>query len=206
MLNLNKKLTHTLILPLIIGSYAYIFNIKGASGSIEVFDVDGCFPMPILRGMADMGVGVLLSAVIQRSGRTIEKYPLLLNIACIIAMAVLIIELFAPSYYDKYALLSFLILIISGIIPGTWMTKLLSSERWIKLGGISYEMLLIHAPIIWVIDYITCDMRLSQWGNLFLAFVYISILILFSWLLKLIGEKLRAIVECYIYSHQNKVI
>lgn len=198
MLNINSKITLKFWIPLLVLCiYTIIFNDNQARGSIEVFNVYGCFAMPLLRAIAGMGVGILLAYVNTRLHSVIAKYRPLLNVAVVGSIVLICIQLFVTSFYDSYCLFAFCILVVAAITEGTWLADLFKSEIWTRLGGVTYEMLLIHAPVIWVIDYIISDLVLPVYGKALLAVIYVLIVIASSFLLKEFCRKISEVIIKY---------
>lgn len=196
MLNINSNTTLKFWLPLLVlCTYTLIFNDNQAKGSLEVFNVHGCIAMPLLRAIAGMGVGVLLAYVNTRLHSTIEKHVSFLNFAVLGAVVLICLQLFGTFYYDSYCIIAFCVLIIAGITERTWLTCLFNSPLWTKLGGVTYEMLLIHAPVIWVIDYMISDIVLPVYGKFLLALIYVVITVGLSFLLKEFSHRISEAIN-----------
>lgn len=194
----NKKVAVSIIFPLIVLlAYTYLL---GLNGSTEHFATNGPINQPLLRGVAGMSLGCLLAILKDRYYASLVKSKCVLDVASLLSVIVVGIVMFSVKNRDGYALLSFAVLIISSFVPSTLINKMFSSSLWIKLGGITYEMLLVHSPVIWVLNKLTRSIKLPFWGIVGLAIVYLSLVLLCSVVLKYIGKKFRFGVIC-----QNKV-
>lgn len=186
-LHCHKKVALSVIFPLLVlSSYTYLL---GFGGSLEQFNNDGFIAQCLLRGLAGMALGIVLAAFFKRYPNILNRKHLLLDIACLLSVAIIYIVLCSTKHYDKYALLAFCVLIVSCFVPSTIINKLFRSNIWRKLGSITFEMLLVHCPIIWVVNNLTRSIKLSLTGVIELAVVYIVLVLICSFTLKYIGNK-----------------
>lgn len=192
-LHWNKKVALSIVFPLLVlFSYTYLM---GFGGSLEQFANDGFISQSLLRGMAGMALGTVLAAFKERYSESLEKRRVVLDIACLLAVVIMCIVLFSSKHYDRFALLAFSVLIISCFVPSTLISKMFKSTIWVKLGGITFEMLLVHCPIIWVVNNLTRSIKLSPYGIVALALVYIVMVLICSFALKYIGNRLKKIIR-----------
>lgn len=192
-LHWNKKVALSIVFPLLVlFSYTYLM---GFGGSLEQFANDGFISQSLLRGMAGMALGAVLAAFKERFSESLEKRRVVLDIACLLAVVIMCIVLFSAKHYDRFALLAFSVLIISCFVPSTLINRIFKSSIWVKLGGITFEMLLVHCPIIWVVNNLTRSIKLSPYGIVALALVYIVMVLICSFALKYIGNRLNKIIR-----------
>lgn len=192
-LHWNKKVALSIVFPLLVlFSYTYLM---GFGGSLEQFANDGFISQSLLRGMGGMALGVVLAALKERYSESLAKKRMVLDVACLLAVVVVCIVLFSAKHYDRFALLAFSVLIISCFVPSTLINRIFKSTVWAKLGGITFEMLLVHCPIIWVVNNLTRSIKLSPYGIVALALVYIVIVLICSFALKYIGNRLNKIIR-----------
>lgn len=192
-LHWNKKVAISIIFPfLVLLTYTYLI---GINGSTEHFATQGVWCQPLLRGMAGMALGVILAAFKARYSELLARKNVVLDTACLVAVVIVCIVLFSVKHYDRFALLAFSVLIISCFVPTTVINKIFSSGIWTKLGGITFEMLLVHSPVIWVVNNLTRSIRMSTYGLIALAIVYIVIVLICSFILKYIGNRLNKIIK-----------
>lgn len=186
---INRKLSINLLFPVVILlSYTYLL---GFNGSLEQFEVDGFISQPLLRGVAGMSLGCMIAAFIYKF-KEILRRTVLLDIAILLSVGIVFISLFSHFNYDKFSLIAFVILIISTEISDSLIYKCFKSPLWLKLGGITYEMLLVHAPVIWVLNFLTKHWSTSWITLLILTSVYVIIVLVFSCVLKGINRFLAS--------------
>lgn len=192
-LHWNKNVALSIMFPLLVlFSYTYLM---GFGGSLEQFANDGFISQCLLRGMAGMALGAVIAAFKERYMESLEKKRIILDVACLLAVVIMCIVLFSSMHYDRFALLAFSVLIISCFVPSTLINRIFKSAIWIKLGGITFEMLLVHCPIIWVVNNLTRSIELSTYGIIGLALVYIVTVLVCSFALKYIGNRLNKIIR-----------
>lgn len=189
----NRKLAISIIFPLFtLLSYTYLL---GINGSLEQFATVGCVSQCLLRGMSGMALGIILSAFSRRYTEVFINRDVLLNILCIISITIICVVLFAIQNYDNIALLVFSLLIVSCVIPNLLFNKIFKLKIWTKLGGVTFEMLLVHSPVIWVINNLTRSIPLSFLGKIMLAIVYMGIVVIVSFILKSLNNRIRMILK-----------
>ena len=189
----SKKVALGVVFPLLV-LLAYT-SILGINGSLEQFSSDWFITQSLLRGMAGMALGVVLATFKERYSESLEKKRVVLDVACLLAVVIVCIVLFSVKHYDRFALLAFSVLIISCFVPSTLINRIFKSAIWVKLGGITFEMLLVHCPIIWVVNNLTRSIELSTYGIIGLALVYIVTVLICSFALKYIGNRLNKIIR-----------
>lgn len=189
----SKKVALGVVFPLFV-LLAYT-SILGINGSLEQFSSDWFITQSLLRGMAGMALGAVLAAFKERFSESLAKKRMVLDVACLLAVVVVCIVLFSVKHYDRFALLAFSVLIISCFVPSTLINRIFKSAIWVKLGGITFEMLLVHCPIIWVVNNLTRSIELSTYGIIGLALVYIVTVLICSFALKYIGNRLNKIIR-----------
>lgn len=186
---LKVKILSKILLPLsVISIYIYLFH---RSPSIETFERVGLVYLPLLRGFAGMGYGVIISIVSVRYSLLLESKYKYINIFTAIALVVVLIDLFLPWSFDKYAILSFSMIILSFSVSRSFLNVYLSSPIWNKLGGITYEMLVLHAFVIGVLAKLIRRYYMSLPVSIIAALIYVCIVILCSSLLKRFAEFAR---------------
>jgi peptidoglycan/LPS O-acetylase OafA/YrhL len=112
-----------------------------------------------------------------------------------IAVIVVGVLLFYKQNYDNMALLAFCMLILSCSISNSLVNRIFKSQIWAKLGGVTFEMLLVHAPVIWVMNNLTRSIPLASFEKLLLAVAYIIVVVTVSFVLKYMNSKFKRIVN-----------
>lgn len=132
----------------------YSYLLKQGTGELEAWGVIACFPMTVLRGMADMGLGILVSCIFDKKKLIFSRNPslLIINISSIIATLSYLGVIMAIEHYDEFTLLAAPVIIVSCFTPGSWLNKLPCNRLVAYLGGISLEMFMIHFPIYKVFE------------------------------------------------------
>lgn len=150
LLKYNKRLTVNIILPLyILLFYTYIFSKRDA---IECWDKD-IFLYTMLRGFADMSVGIVTAELSLKILPKIKKSLLLFDIVSVISFILLLTVFYTSKTYDKYTIIFIPILILNCIDEKGILHRLLNKNFSSKLGGITYEMYILHAPILMVLGF-----------------------------------------------------
>ena len=144
-----RSLATSFILPLlIIFSMTFLFN---GRDSIEDFTKYGFIYSPFMRGVAEMSIGIVLCAFAHSRYCNFRSLSIYLSrlIDCI-SMAVLLFTFLCfllPTAYDKYVLITYPVIILSAIRNRGILYRLFNTSIWNKLGGVTYQMFLIHAVL-----------------------------------------------------------
>lgn len=187
MLDTNKRVTINIILPvLIILVYAYLFS--SDKPSLENWDTIGCFPLPLLRGMADISVGILVYHIYIHNVSSIARYKTFLNIISVPCIFLFILSMFAVQSYDCYILIFVPVIILSCVVSGTWINIVFRSSFWTKCGSITFEMYCLHAAIVYL--YKSCVKYGVIDNKTLLLFCYLLTLITGSIILKYVHDKI----------------
>lgn len=179
----NQKLALHILFPIaILGTYSLVF-----SNNLHLVDLfatesplKGAVFLPLARGVAAMCLGVLLVSfndICLPAG----KHLLLdaLSIICVILLT--IYGFFIQPFYESQMLILFCILAISLLNPQSLFNKLFKGKIWKFLGGITYEMLLLHIPCRFLINY--AYSLFPYYRNLWII-IYLMLTILTAYFLK----------------------
>ena len=196
-LKYDKRLSINILLPLIcIMGYTYIFG-RSVEGRIEVWDVDGFVKGTLLRGLSGLSLGVLIAYIMERKQECLIIWHKTIMAGAIVCFGMLIFTLTAERgvYYDRYALLFIPPIILSCFAPNSWFVRLFASRMWTLLGGITFEMLLLHYRIVIPIhESLISKIEIPLWLN----YVFYCILtIMISYLFKKLFEIARRICVAY---------
>ena len=185
-----RRLAITIVFPLLVLMvYTYILNEN--KGSFEWFAIKQSFYIPLWRGMAGLCLGCLLARFHEiKLSKPILKVTRLLDVLLLMSVVGSIVCVFVAHHLDCYALLFYSIIILSCFTRGTLVNKLFSHSIWNYLGQLSFEMLLVHMPIAWVLGKIY-----SVWNfpAVVLMMLYILLTLISSMLLKYINKNLLRI-------------
>lgn len=189
----NRRLALSVVFPLfVLFSYTYLL---GFNGSIEQFATVGFVCQPLFRGMAGMALGIVLSAFSLRYSEMLSCKHVILDVVSMIAVIVVGILLFYKQNYDNMALLAFCMLILSCSISNSLVNRIFQSQIWAKLGGITFEMLLVHAPVIWVMNSLTRSVPFSSFEKSLLAVAYIIVVVTVSFVLKMLNNRVKELFK-----------
>lgn len=135
------------IIPLLcLFSFVYIKFITGGGG-LENWSTHGAIYVPLLRGTADIGVGIITRGVVQSKFDRIYNSKILdivLVFAFILTIGVMTIE----NISDFYVLLTMPVMIFIGLRNQCFVYRIFKSRIWDKLGRITWEMYLLHGIFI----------------------------------------------------------
>ena len=129
-------------------------------GTLAIWEIYGCFYIPFMRGIAEMGLGILLCTFAH------SRYNKLRNSKCIDCLSViafiLTFYLFdASENYDKYVFLTFPLIIFAGMQNRSFLHASFQHKIWLKLGGVTWEMYLIHAVLGSIVSNILIELGFS---------------------------------------------
>ena len=172
----NSKVAISIILPLYALLYfTYIFKVGGC---VEYWGTYGFVYHPLWRGIADMSIGVVFWHIFSRIKLRI---PLLLtNIISTASLFAIWVILFLNIHYDRYVLLFVPVLLIGSFTERSILYRLFQGNLWLFLGGLTFEMYLVHMAVIrmaWYV-YARIDIPLSVFLVLYISGVVITALFL----------------------------
>lgn len=186
----NRKLALHILFPIAnLGIYSLVF-----SNNLHLVDlfatespIKGAIFLPLARGVAAMCLGVLLASF-NDTCLPAGKHVLLdaLSIICVILLT--IYGFFIQPFYEPQMLILFCILAISLLNPQSLFNKLFKGKIWKFLGGITYEMLLLHIPCRFLINYTYSFF--PYYRNLWIL-LYLGLTILASYLLKAGAQRIK---------------
>lgn len=177
---------HVLIPILSISTLTYFCCSQ--SGSLEDFTTKYIFHMPFWRGIAEMGIGVMLCSFCH------SRYNKMHNsicIDCVTVIALLLIVFVLTSggkhQYDIYAIILFSFIIYAGIWNKSFLYILSGHKIWVKLGGVTYEMYLLHA----MTGSLAYRIAGPEIDNIYLFLIYVIAVTFISFVFKVGCQKLQ---------------
>lgn len=157
-------------------------------GTFEIFITNGVFYVPFWRGIAEMGIGIVLCAFCHSRYNKMHKSAWL---DCVAVIALLLIVYILNSggdhKYDKYAIILFPIIIYVGIWNNGFLGRILGHPAWVRLGGVTYEMYLLHA----MTGSLAYRIVGSGIDNMYLFIIYVIVVTLLSFIFKVCCQKLQ---------------
>lgn len=158
----SEKLSVSLLLPLqILLIYTYIFSL---GDTLENWDVKYCFSMPLLRGVADMSLGIML-AYLNTNKRIINYKSVLFNVLSVLSLCLFVVLLFLEETCDKYVLILLPIIILALVEPDSWLYKVFDNKRFAFLGEMSFLIYVVHWGYVYLYGRIVYRMLSSCFGN-----------------------------------------
>lgn len=151
LLRFDKRLTVSIILPMIVlVGYTYIFSMD-KRGRIDSFDLHGGIYTPMLRGVCGISLGVVLGYIFVLKKQYIQcvKTWVIDALGMISLCLFLIFAIFPTSQsYDRYLLIIVPFLLLACFVEKSLFNKLFGNKCWAILGGYSWQMLVYHGRII----------------------------------------------------------
>lgn len=190
MLKHFRNISVSFILPLLILlTYTYIFGKN--NGNLEFFGIENMFYKPLVRGIAGMSLGVVLSCLVQVKSVALLKNTLILDILCICSIMGWLYLVFCDGPYDRYALVCACIIISCCFVKNSLVNRLLTWKGWNFLGELSLEMYIVH----WAIVRLLLGLRDAYLipGPIIL-FTYLMTLVPSAYVLRLCSKKM---VGCF---------
>lgn len=141
LLSYNKRLALTLVFPvMVISYYTYLFSV---GDTLERWSIDGgIFYNPLWRGMSGLALGVIFWEIFRRKGVELSKG--LVNFVSLTSLGLIGCMVFTVDYFDEYILLLVPCVLIGAFTDGSVLDRFFSQKVWVFLGGVSFEMYLLH--------------------------------------------------------------
>ena len=141
------------IFPLVVILFlTYCFS-GGKSADLEVFDTESCIPMTLMRGVCEMAYGSLIGFLFTRYGYVVNRHIFVLNMLTLFSIVLYLLVMIADGHDISYVFIFVPVFIIAAMTRGSSMQRLFSHEIWGRLGALSFDLYLIHAPLIALIKH-----------------------------------------------------
>lgn len=167
-------------------SLVYFYN----TSTFEPWVTRGCWDMMFLRGCGEMAIGGSLYFFAEKYQESLQHSKRLVDILSLVALIGLILLLFAPREYASYAPLFSCLILLGTLTDNSLYCHILKSPVWVTLGGVSFEMLLIHGLVKPIVSF-------AGIGNLpavFSVTLYFGLVVVFAFALKWLNKKLTPII------------
>lgn len=196
MLQENERKTIKLVLPIcILLFYTLIYS---NNNSLENFNRDGAFYLPLLRGFAGISVGVLACKFhSSQVFDAIKKHKVICRICELLLYSATFYLIIFKTNYEFDAVLLFSLIILNAMNENSYTYKLFNRNLFKKLGQMSYIIYLNHASFIVAYSYI--NRHFINNSYITLACYIISLLIfaiLYGIIRRLIHKKMQVKQEC----------
>lgn len=160
----------------------YFYSVTPAS----LWSIKGFIDIPFLRGSAEIAWGACLYHYAELYQDNLQKRTLLVNLSGLFALILLIVLLFTSWRFAPYVPLFSTIVILSCYTDTSWFNTVLRNRMSFVLGGISFEMLLVHGLIKPIVSYAGIG-RLPVY--LSVPF-YFGLVVLSAFMLKRLNERI----------------
>ena len=142
------KASIRIIFPVIAITYfAYTFQ-NGTTESLENWDVIGFIPLSLVRGICEMGFGVVIGYVYFNYRDIFLRHLKALDMTAIVSLILYLAIVIDNRQLSQYALIFIPVLICTALTQGSVFSKYLNGKIWIFLGALSFDIFLIHYPMI----------------------------------------------------------
>lgn len=168
--------------------FAYTFK-NGSQETLENWDVIGFIPLSLTRGICEIGFGVIIGYIYINYSDKIKLHINILNYSSIISLILYLAIIADNRQFSQYALIFIPVIICTAQTPNTVLNKLLRSRSWAFLGRISFDIFIIHYPLIALFRHfllVEADMPLP-----FVALLYYIVLIPCAYFFDIIATKIR---------------
>jgi len=190
----GKKYSDIWIPLSVILIFTYIFTHYSHVSMIE--DTAFCFHLPLFRGYADMCLGVMLGRVIfdAQGLKLFRKW--ILDGFSILSIVLLVLAIISKKAYDQYAMIYIIVIVAACLDEASLLNKVIRGGFWNYLGGITFEMLLLHMPLKTFYFYVVGDSVLSEGWPSIVAYVValIVVSIAFKYLYGLVKGKIDEVL------------
>lgn len=159
-LKYQKDLALKIIFPIIILlGYTHIFS---KTNHIEVWGNATIISYPLLRGICDMTLGVIIMTIHKSKLLFLNtKQTILLDIISILSLILFIKQLIDIQDKDSYSLIFISVILVSLFRNKSIYNIIFKAPIWGKLGSITYEMLIVHVPCLGVLNIIIKHIHLE---------------------------------------------
>ena len=187
-----RNISIRVIFPLLCVCYfAYTFN-NGTTEMLERWDNIGPVPLYLARGVSEIALGVLCGYLYFNYKQAISLHKMFLNISAIIALVLYISIVAGNRALSRYALILIPTIIFTALTDGTILQKLFCGRIWLFLGRISFDIYLLHFPLMVVFRHflhVEAGMPLSV-----VAMLYYLSLVPCAYIFDMVAQKWKDIL------------
>lgn len=171
-----------------------VYTVLSNYGTVENWQKNFCFYMPLLRGTADMLIGVLLFYLYikykNRIKETINKYKIICSLGEIVTYLLIVYLIIFKTSYEIYSILLFSILILLANTENSVTYKFFNKKMFEKLGNLSYPIYLNHAAIIMLMN-VVFNHIIKLDNKLIIVIIFLMALIIYSIVTKYIINRIQ---------------
>lgn len=150
----------------------------------------------LVRGLAEMGVGVMIACLYEAKHVAIGRRPHVLSLLSIIGLAGMLLIAMGHKNHDSLALFLVPMIILGCYTQQSWLSRLFRHRLWSWLGGLSMYMYFFHAFVS--ASYYIVAARMPQIELLPVSARlagYLAACLFGGWLFKLACQKVSALLK-----------
>lgn len=145
----RKPVINIILPPLVVCGYVYLFNLSGKN-LIEQWGTALFVQNEMVRGVCDMGLGIMIAYLHEYKIQFLIRHRQLIDMFAFLSFILVITLCVSKFDLDSYSLIFFSIIFIGCLQKESLFSKIFKATYWQNLGNITYSMLLLHAPIIYI--------------------------------------------------------
>ena len=153
LLEYNERLSIKVLLPVgIIAGFNFLFSQNKLS--VESWYAAGAVSLPLLRGVIDMGMGILLFDVIQNNFEWLKLKSKIITFLSLVSLGLFFIMTITQQPLDCLLVIIIPLMLLGVLIPNTPIQSFyrrLPMAFLPQIGKLSLEMFLIHYPTIHIV-------------------------------------------------------
>lgn len=187
----HRQASVNFIIPLI--SLLILTFLFQQQDSIENFHTYGILYAALARGIAGMGIGIILWSLVHKSNIIKEGggqyHSKLLDATVLISLAITLFIMYTNNCYDKYVYILFPIILFGAFTNNSFLSSILTHRIWDKLGGVTFEIFVLHATIGNAFNNILEYMHIPQ--NVIVFIIYTIIMTTLAFVFKSFCDSLQ---------------
>lgn len=186
------KFSIRIIFPFIaIFYFAYMFQ-NGTTESLENWDVIGFIPLSLVRGICEIGFGVVIGYVYFNYRDLFLRHLKALNMIAIVSLILYLAIIIDNRQFSQYALIFIPVLICTALTHGSVFCRLLRGKVCFFLGALSFDIFIIHYPLIAIFrHFLLVSANLPLW---LVAVLYYISLIPAAYIYNMVSIKMKKIL------------
>lgn len=187
--NFPKKST-SLFFPAIC-IFVFPFILSNGSCSLQNYGIIFGLQVWMLRGIAEMALGIMLSVFILHCNKFIQEQKIIVSLFSILGLLGMLLMCTATGNYDYLALFLVPLIILGCICKGGVLNKLFCHRIWVSLGNLSLYMYFSHlfvASVYWI----SCGwFPLKEISSLLMIPLYLLGVVIAAYCLKKVSNSIR---------------
>ena len=183
------KLSIRIIFPIIIISFlAFTFK-NGSQEALENWNVIHFIPLALIRGICEIGFGVIIGYIYFNNSETFKSHIKELNIISIISLILYLAIIISNRHFSQYAFIFIPVIICTALTSDTFFNKILDGNIWSFLGKLSFDIFIIHYPLVAIFrHFLHVEAGIPIW---IVAMLYYIVLIPCAFVFDMITVKIQ---------------